>query len=142
MNIFFDTSPIFKLYHVENDTQKIVDLVNNPDLENIFLSEIAKIEFSSIVWRKVRLNEFSEQEAKRINRRFESDFRQYHFTQVDREIMAQAKILIEKYGHQGLRTLDSIQLSTAVSLIDECQLFVTSDKLLHSFFQQENLPVV
>ena len=142
MNIFFDTSPIFKLYHVENDTQKIVDLVNNPDLENIFLSEIAKIEFSSIVWRKVRLNEFSEQEAKRINRRFESDFRQYHFTQVDREIMAQAKILIEKYGHQGLRTLDSIQLSTAVSLIDECQLFVTSDKLLHSFFQQENMPVV
>ena len=54
----------------------------------------------------------------------------------------EAKGLIHKYGMQGLRTLDSIQLATAISLKNECELFITSDKLLNSFFKQEALPVL
>ena len=141
MNIFFDTSSLFKLYHKESDTREIIALLSDRKVDKIFLSAIARIGFSSIVWRKFREKEFSEFETTETINLFESDFRKYRFVAVESIIMAQARSLIDKYGRQGLRTLDSIQLATAVSLIDECQLFVTSDKLLHSFFQQEHLPV-
>jgi predicted nucleic acid-binding protein len=142
MNLFLDTSSLFKLYHIENDTPRMAELLANYSISQIALAEIAKIEFASIVWRKVRIKEFTEHEAKRICKRFESDFAKYSFVPANTPMIKQARNLIEKYGKQGLRTLDSIQLATAISLSGQCELFVTSDKLLQSFFKQELLPVL
>jgi hypothetical protein len=58
----------------------------------------------------------------------------------DSLIIEQARMLASKYGIQGLRTLDSIQLSTAVILSQKVNIFFTSDKLLKSFFIAEGLP--
>lgn len=44
-----------------------------------------------------------------------------------------------KYGMQGLRTLDSIQFSTAILLARQADVFFTADKLLKSFFETEGL---
>jgi hypothetical protein len=41
---------------------------------------------------------------------------------------------------QGLRTLDGIQLATAVSLFQQVDIFFTADKLLESLFEAEGLP--
>ena len=41
---------------------------------------------------------------------------------------------------EGLRTLDSIQLSTAVYLTKQIDLFLTADKLLNLLFEAEHLP--
>ncbi len=71
---------------------------------------------------------------------FESDFEKYKFILIDKVIIEQARTLIGKYGIQGLRTLDSIQLSTSISLIKEVNLFITSDKLLKLFLASEGLP--
>ncbi len=72
----------------------------------------------------------------------DTSFEKYNFVPVDNLIVTRAKDLIEKYGKEGLRTLDSIQLATAISLKSQCDLFITTDKLLHSFFIQESLPVL
>ena len=139
MNIFLDTSCLFKLYHYENDTQKIIDTIAKNNVTIIFLSELAKIEFTSTIWKKVRTLEFTELRRKTIYSRFESDFESYSFIPADKILMDCARNLVDKYGKQGLRTLDSIQLATALSLKNECELFITTDKLLDNFFKQESL---
>jgi predicted nucleic acid-binding protein len=141
MTIFVDTSSLYKLYHRENDTELIERVFTGNTISSLYLSEITKIEFYSTSWKKVRQKEITESDARTIINTFEKDLGKYNFIKIGDEIAAQAKNLIEKYGRQGLRTLDSIQLSTAISLMNQCQLYVTSDKLMHSFFKLESLPV-
>lgn len=140
MKIFLDTSSLFKLYHRETDTADLELVFSSVKITNIFLSEISKIEFSSTLWKKVRTKEITELEARTTLDLFESDFSKYTFIVVDSIIIEQARILISKYGLLGLRTLDSIQLSIAVSLLQQANIFFSADKLLKSLFQAEGLP--
>ena len=89
----------------------------------------------------MRTNEIAAIAAKITNELFIEDFVKFTFITTDSIIIEQAGILVLKYGLEGLRTLDSIQLATAVSLIKQVDVFVTSDKLLQSFFIAEGLPV-
>jgi len=141
MKIFLDTSSLFKLYHREAETADIEKIFSTAKITNIFLSEISKIEFTSTVWKKVRMTEITELEAKTTIGLFETDFEKYTFIPTDSLILEQARILISKYGKQGLRTLDSIQLSTSISLFQLVSVFFTSDNLLKSLFVAEQLPV-
>ncbi|CAN5572822.1 hypothetical protein BH10BAC3_BH10BAC3_16930 [soil metagenome] len=134
MKIFLDTSSLFKLYHREVDTEALEQLFSTVKITNVFLSEISKIEFTSTVWKKVRMKEITELEAKTTLGLFESDFGKYTFVPADSFIVEQARILTSKYGIQGLRTLDSIQLSTSVALSQQVNIFFTSDNLLKSLF--------
>ena len=86
--------------------------------------------------------DLSESEAVELLALFEADKEKYTFIPVEPTIISKAKHLVGKYGKQGLRTLDSIQLATAISLKNACVLFITTDKLLQSFFMQESLPVI
>jgi hypothetical protein len=56
-------------------------------------------------------------------------------------IIEQSGSLMMKYGVAGLRTLDSLQLSTAVALRSSVDKFITADKLLQPFFVGEDLKV-
>jgi len=47
-----------------------------------------------------------------------------------------------KYGNKGLRTLDSLQLASALILKNKPCVFFTSDKLLKSLFIEESLNVL
>ncbi len=46
MNIFLDTSSLFKLYHREFDTPDLEHKLSSITITSIFLSEITKIEFA------------------------------------------------------------------------------------------------
>jgi len=141
MKIFLDTSSLFKLYHREADTAMLEQIFSTAKVTNVFLSEISKIEFTSTVWKKVRMREITEFEAKTTLDLFEADFEKYTFVPADSFIVEQARVLTSKYGIQGLRTLDSIQLSTSVSLFQQVNIFFTSDNLLKSLFVAEGLPI-
>jgi predicted nucleic acid-binding protein len=140
MKIFLDTSSLVKLYHRETDTAELENLLSSIIINTFFLSEISKIEFASTVCKKVRTNEITELEALTTLELFESDFEKFVFIPLDSIIIEQARNLTSKYGKQGLRTLDGIQLSTSVYLAKQAQLFITSDKLLKSFLEAEGLP--
>jgi len=140
MKIFLDTSSLFKLYHREADSSVISHIFTSGKVSGIFLSELAKIEFESTVWKKVRTKEISELDAKTILQHFDHDSSKYSFVPVDSLIIRQSRSLIAKYGVDGLRTLDSIQLATSIILKDKSSFFITTDKLLDSFFKRESLP--
>jgi len=140
MKLFLDTSSLFKLYYQETGSHEIESVFTTHAITTIFLSELAKIEFSATLWRKVRMQEIREPQAKVIIKSFEKDFDKYDFVQMDTVVIKQARKLLLKYGSQGLRTLDSIQLATAVLLKSHADLFLTADKLLDIFFKQEALP--
>lgn len=140
MKVFLDTSSLLKLYYQEVDSDTIESVFTNYKITDIFLSELSKIEFASTVWKKVRIQDITELQAKALTEAFEEDFRKYTFVQIDNIIIEQAKSLIIKYGKQGLRSLDSIQLSTAVFIENQADLFISYDRLLNLFFKEEKLP--
>lgn len=139
MKIFLDTSSVFKLYQREEGTAELVRFVETK-VSKIYLSEITKIEFASTVMKKVRMKEFTEIKARETLEWFELDSVKYSFVDNDKFIFSQARKLISKYGTQGLRTLDGIQLATAVSLTHTADVFYTNDVLMKTFFELEGLP--
>lgn len=139
MKLFLDTSSLFKLYHQEVDSGVTEAVFTLNIVSVIFLSDLTKVEFESTVWKKVRTQDITELQAKTLLESFESDFGKYSFVQIDNIIIEQARNLLAKHGSKGLRALDSIQLSTAVSLKRRADLFISADKLLSSFFEQESL---
>ena len=140
MKVFLDTSSLFKLYHQEVDSGSVESIFTDFNLTEVFLSELSKIEFASTVWKKVRKQDIIELQAKATIDAFVDDYSKYTFVQIDNIIIEQAKRMITKYGRQGLRTLDSIQLSSAIMLKGQADLFLSSDKLLDAFFKLESLP--
>lgn len=139
MKMFLDTSSLLKLYHREIGTTELESLFSTLKITEVFLSEISKIEFTSTIWKKVRTKEVTILEAQTTLDLFESDFNKYSFIATDSIIIEQARILISKYGIQGLRTLDSIQLATCISLVQQVNLFLTADNLLKALFKVEGL---
>ena len=110
-------------------------------ISKIFLSEVSKIEFTSTIWKKVRTKEILDANAQITLDFFEIDFDKYTFIPTKPAIIELARVLTSKYKVEGLRTLDSIQLATSVSLIKQVDVFITADKLLKRLFQAENLPI-
>ena len=140
MKIYLDTSSLFKLYYVENDSIILERFLLENNIVTIFLSEISKIEFYSTVWKKVRNKEFEFEDSEKIKHLFENSLKNYIFVPVEKNILTRAKILVNKYGQEGLRTLDSIQLSCCLEIKNETDKYFTADKLLLNIFEKENLP--
>jgi len=140
MKLFLDTSSLFKLYHKEADSNLVEELFSYDQIKKVFVSELAKIEFASSVWKKLRNREIGALETNSLLRAFEKDYPKYSFVLIDSAIVEQAKQLFTKYGELGLRTFDSIQLATAIKLKGQADLFKTADHLLDSFFKAEFLP--
>lgn len=140
MKIYLDTSSLFKLYHEEEGTKELEKLFSQSKITEIFLSELTKVEFTSTIWKRVRTREITSEQAKITLELFESDFSKYNFVATDSLILEQARILVTKYGIEGLRTLDSIQLSACIALTEEVDAFYTADKLLQALLEKEGLP--
>lgn len=139
MKIFLDTSSLVKLYHNESGSEELIRLFDEQNIEAIFLSNIAKLEFSSAVYKKVRTRELSENEANELIQLFESDFSKYSFVNCNQEIIENSNSLLRKYGTNGLRTLDAIQLASVVKMKSEISLALSSDHKLKSFIVSEGI---
>ena len=92
------------------------------------------------MWKKVRTKDINENQAIELIRLFENDFGKFSFVEVDAIVIELSKKQLSKYGNEGLRTLDSIQLATSVMLKSQVDLYKTTDKLLLKFFISEELP--
>ena len=130
MIIYLDTSSLFKLYHYEDGTDELDKLFAENNISEILLSEISKIEFTSTVWKKIRMRDLDEERGTKLLHLFREDRDKYTFIEVSNEIIKLSVELIKKYGSFGLRTLDSIQLATAQKYKDKINYGKTSDKIL------------
>lgn len=134
-----DSSSLCKLYYEETDSLEVEGIFTNFEISSVVLSELAEVEFSSTIWKKVRTKELTESEATSILSLFETDLSKYEIVSINREIIERAKNLLNTYGEDGLRTLDSIQLATCCLIKNEIDLFHTADKLLNKLFLRESL---
>jgi predicted nucleic acid-binding protein len=141
MKAFPDTSSLIKLYHKEEGSDSVINALSN-DIREIFLSELAILEFSSALWKKIREKEIKEKTAVEVIKCFQNDGDNFQWILLQSDIVESASNLLMKYGKRGLRTLDSLQLAAALTLRDEDCVFLTSDKLLQTFFQEEQLKIL
>lgn len=141
MKVFLDTSSLLKLYHQEEGTDTVQNILSN-NTEAIFLSELSILEFRSAFWKKVREGELDEMLAVEVISYFQDDYDNFRWLTLHADIIESAKTLLMKYGNKGLRTLDSIQLASALTLINNNCIFLTSDKLLRTLMNEENLKTV
>ena len=141
MNIFLDTSSLFKLYHKEPGTKELMDFFNKNTIEVIFLAELTEIEFSSVIWKKCRKKEINEKVALTLIEAFGKDSKNFNFVPESKELRQIAKESIRKYWKEGLRTLDSIQLASLLIIRDNIDIFLTSDNLLAEIAIREKIKV-
>jgi len=141
MNAFLDTSSLLKLYHNEPGTDTLIAALSQ-SVENIYLSELALLEFRSAIWKKTRTGEIDTDTANAVIACFQQDHVKFQWIFLDNEVIQQAQALLMKYGSAGLRTLDAIQLASALTLKGQPKVrFFTADQLLESFFEQEGLEI-
>ncbi len=139
MIVYLDTSALVKLYHQEAGSEEVENILI--EVEEIYLSEIAKLEFKSAIWKKVRTGEVDEENALIAIDSFQNDFDKYAWIAIKPDIIASAQELLMTHGKRGLRTLDSIQLASILILKEEECTFITFDSNLKDISQAENLNV-
>lgn len=138
MVIFLDTSTLVKLYYKEFDSEQLVKkIIERAD--EVFLFEIAKVEFASAIWKKVRTGDIDNDIAIQVISYFENDYDLFNWIFVDSKIVDTSRKLFEKYGLTSLRTLDALQLGACISSKSKIDVFLTNDDLLNELFIKEGL---
>lgn len=141
MIVFLDTSSLFKLYFQEEGSAEIDTFFAENSINSVLISGLTIIEFRSIVWRKVRMKEVSPADDHTIFTLFSQDLDRYQFIDIDEQLLQTASQLIDKHGLNGLRSLDALQLASAVTARERVTLYKTADRLLNDLFKAERLPV-
>ncbi|KHD06632.1 hypothetical protein PN36_26610 [Candidatus Thiomargarita nelsonii] len=139
MKAFLDTSSLLKLYHYESGTETL-NAALSQGVDKIYLSELARLEFRSAIWKKTRTGEIDTDTANAVITCFQQDNVKFQWIYLENDVIQSAEELLMKYGQEGLRTLDAIQLASALTLKEQQDIrFFTADQLLKSFFKQEGL---
>ncbi len=138
MVIFLDTSTLVKLYYNEHDSEQLVETITNK-ADEIFLFEIAKVEFVSAIWKKVRTNDIEKEIAVKVIECFEDDYDKFNWIYADSQIVEISKNLFQKYDTTSLRTLDALQLGACLKAKKQIDVFLTNDDFLKELLEKESL---
>ena len=144
--LFLDTSALAKLYHPEAGSAFVEDLVLRSSAA-IIISRLTVVEVQSVFARKMRSGAIAAADSVLLRRLFEEHmandlFRVIGLTGAH---YLGAGELIQRHGTSlGLRTLDSLQLTLALSLHRRgaAESLVASDKILCKVAGVEGMPVV
>lgn len=137
MILFFDTSALIKRYISEKGSENVDALMNR--CGSIVVSAITEIEACSTFKRLLVEKAISAGDYTVLLSEFEKDYPFFTSVVFDQTVAANAKLLIEKYQ---LKTLDSIQLGTALLYKDEIDYFVACDMKLIQSGKKEGLRTV
>lgn len=139
MNLFFDTSSLVKFFHVETATEQVTKLINNKE-NDIYISELAKLEFYSALHRRFRNNEIDGSGLKLAIEGFDMQVQDFSVEPLTNIAVLEAEKLLKEFAaDHGLRTLDALHLATYKLISEENWFFVTSDKTLQKVVQTLSL---
>ena len=135
MKLFFDTSALIKFFHQEEGTQEVTRLITSEENE-IWVSELVRIEFISALSRRIINNEITEDKLNEAISGFDEQIVWFNVEPLGHAIMTEAESLIRKFAKtQGIRTLDALHLATFSLISGNDWLFVASDKTLCDIVQ-------
>jgi uncharacterized protein len=116
---FLDTSALAKLYHQEDGSQYLEQLVTTSG-SNTFISRLSLVELESVFAIKIRTGELNSAGREMARRRLRADVAQGRIwvgPPIHEQHYRRARNLLASVGVQrGLRTLDAIQLAVALEL--------------------------
>ncbi len=127
MKIFIDTSALVKLFHEEDGTDSITRLIES-NKGDLFISELTILEFTSALQRLLRAGFINKDNLQIVMDAFKEELLRFNIGPVNKTVIKEAEKMLIKHGYAvGLRTLDSIQLSSFSLLNLDEGLFVASD---------------
>lgn len=130
MNLFFDTSAIVKLFHEEEGSEEVTKLITLQE-NDIWISELVKIEFFSAVMRRFRNKEINEKKLSEAISGFEEQLTSFNIEPLSHSVLVEAETLLKKYGKiKGLRTLDALHLGAFRLISEDDWYFVAADENL------------
>lgn len=130
MKLFIDSSALVKFFHEEEGSQRVTELITSEENE-IWISEIAGIEFISAVARRFRNKEIDEDKLNNAISGFEEQMIAFNVEPLGHAVIKEAESLIKQHGKsQGLRTLDALHLGTFNLIAEKDWLFVAADETL------------
>jgi predicted nucleic acid-binding protein len=139
--LFFDTSALVKRYYAEDGTDRVDELIET-DGSLVVISSLSIIETTSAFKRKQNRDEITEQQVDQLlGTFFQEALDDFIIVPFEESSLQFAFDLVLK---QDLRTLDSLQLSAAITInqeTDECT-FVCADSELVSTAERSGLDVV
>jgi len=133
---YLDTSALVKIYHREIGTDTMLRLYHGTD--TLFISELAKIELLSTVYRKYREHGITHETLAAVVQKFEDDLDQrYQLIKFSSLVIAEAwGFLCSTAERRGLRTLDSLQTAFFKTYCDSTTIFVSADTVLESLVSE------
>ena len=146
MKLFFDTSALSKRYRKELGSSTVASLLANSDPAPI-ITRLGHVELHSVIGKKVRIGEITQAESEIVRKMFLKDIRLKRLSvgrHVAEDFLIATELLTKYAPVRNLRTLDAIQLATALrfkrsGLIDT---FVCSDLPLLQFAEWEELSTI
>lgn len=138
---FFDTSVLIKLYHEENGTA-ILDQLLIEQQPIIVISDLSIVEMISALARKVRTQDITSEMFEQVVAAFEKDVPAFERLSLDQDVQNRAITLLKKHSlEQGLRALDALQLASALIGNEKAPLdkFIAADKTLVTVAKKETL---
>jgi len=130
MILFFDTSALVKFFHEEKGSDTVTSLILSKDNE-IWVSELSRIEFLSAIFRRFRNKEVDGEQLKEAIGGFEEQFTVFNVEPLGQAILKEAENLMKVYGKtRKVRALDALQLGTFNLISEKGWLFVAADEFL------------
>jgi predicted nucleic acid-binding protein len=128
---FLDTSALVKLYHQELGSDVVEAWAATPSIR-LWVSDLARIELHSVFSRKVREGELAEAALQRVLECFREDLlHRFQLVPLTPGLIERAiGFLIEHGQTHPLRTLDALQMASALVVESPVLIFVTADKRL------------
>ncbi|MGQ0612571.1 MAG: type II toxin-antitoxin system VapC family toxin [Planctomycetaceae bacterium] len=111
--IYLDTSLLAKLHVREADSGAVVRAIGGET--RLVVSDLALVEFCAAVWRRQRERKLTRAQARKLEARIRASFDDYDRVAVSREVVERGATIV---GRHGLRTLDAIQLASALLLAE------------------------
>lgn len=115
MKLFFDTSVLIKFFHEEDGSQEVTELITASENE-IWISELVRIEFISALFRRFRTKEITEDKLNDAISGFDEEVATFNVEPLGHAIIREAEFLLIK-NMAKLRDLEQWMPYTSVLLV-------------------------
>ncbi|MCF8308794.1 MAG: type II toxin-antitoxin system VapC family toxin [Bacteroidales bacterium] len=128
MNLFFDTSALVKIFSNESGSGEAKELVDSSE-NQIWVSELAKVELISALFKKYRSREISNDQLENSIKFLENQIDEFSIVSLASDNVDEAATLLKKFGKkQGLRTLDALHVASFILVAEQTWKFISSDE--------------
>lgn len=142
VNLFFDTSALVKYFYPEIGTKQVTTLIQDKT-NAIWVSELARLEFYSAIFRRYRAKQLDEKQLTIVLTNFDKTLTKFHVEPLVELITNEAERLLKKYAkNEGLRTLDALHLASFSLLAEIEWYFVGADAILCDIAKYEGFQTI